>query len=225
MLARARGRRGRPGRGRANASGSSRPTPRGLRLPERFRLAFIALNSLFLFGDRAAQAAAVRTLAEHLAPGGLAVVDVWLPDADDLARYDGRLVLEYAAGDPETGRTVIKTGAAIHDAATQSIDLTTIYDEASQGEPPVRWVRIDRIRLVGADELCGFAEAAGLEVELARGRLRPGAARAGRGAGHPRGHEAVTGTPVDGSSSRRARRRSAKGRTSGYGSGVSVGLV
>ena len=36
-------------------------------------------------------------------PGGLAVVDVWLPDADDLARFDGRLILEWPRTDPETG--------------------------------------------------------------------------------------------------------------------------
>jgi SAM-dependent methyltransferase len=141
----------------------------GLRLDERFRMAFIALNSLLVFGDRAAQAAAVRTLADHLEPGGLAVVDVWLPDADDLARYDGRLILEYARTDPETGRTVVKTGAATHHAATQTVSLTTIYDEAGQGEPPVRWLRTNRIRLVGADELRGFAEAAGLAIELIAG--------------------------------------------------------
>ena len=43
-------------------------------------------------GTRREQAEAVATLAAHLAPGGLAVVDAWLPDADDLSRYDGRLV-------------------------------------------------------------------------------------------------------------------------------------
>ena len=43
------------------------------------------------------------TMAAHLAPGGLAVVDVWLPDADDLARYDGRIILEYPRRDPATG--------------------------------------------------------------------------------------------------------------------------
>jgi len=111
----------------------------------------------------------VRTLANHLEPGGIAVVDVWLPDADDLARYDGRLFLEYTRTDPESGRTVVKTGAAVHDAATQTIRLTTIFDEAMPGEPPVRWVRSDRIRLVGADELRGFAEAAGLTVETLAG--------------------------------------------------------
>jgi SAM-dependent methyltransferase len=135
----------------------------------RFRLGFIGLNSLLLLGDRAAQAAAVRTLARYLAPGGIALVDIWLPDADDLARYDGRLILEYTRTDPETGRTVVKTGSAIHDAATQAVELTTIFDEGLPGEAPIRWVRRDRLRLVGADELRGFAEAAGLEVEILAG--------------------------------------------------------
>ena len=156
---------------------------RTVRLADRFRLAFIALNSLLLLGDRSAQESAVRTLADHLQPGGLAVVDIWLPDADDLARYDGRVLLEYTRTDPESGRTVVKTGAALHDAATQSISLTTIFDEAGPGEAPIRWVRTDRIRLVGADELRGFAEAAGLRVESLAGGydldpLGPGASRA-----------------------------------------------
>jgi SAM-dependent methyltransferase len=154
-----------------------------VRLADRFRLGFIALNSLLVFGDRVAQAAAVRALADHLEPGGLVVVDVWLPDAEDLARYDGRLILEYARSDPESGRTVIKTGSATHHPATQTIDLTTVYDESDQGETPIRWLRTDRIRLVGADELRGFAEAAGLEVELVAGGydlapIGPGSERA-----------------------------------------------
>ena len=64
----------------------------GLGLPDagHYGLAFIALNSLLVLPTRAAQRAAIRALADHLAPGGLAVVDVWLPDAEDLARFDGR---------------------------------------------------------------------------------------------------------------------------------------
>jgi SAM-dependent methyltransferase len=156
---------------------------RGLRRAERYRLAFVALNSLLTFGDRSDQAAAIQTLADHLEPGGIGVVDVWLPDAEDLARYDGRLILEYTRADPETGRTVVKTGAALHDAASQTIQLTTIYDEGGQGEAPARWLRSDRIRLVGADELRAAAEAAGLSVEVVAGGydlepIGPGAERA-----------------------------------------------
>jgi SAM-dependent methyltransferase len=158
---------------------------RSVRLPEAgaFGFAFIPLNSIFLLGSRADQAAAVATLAAHLGPGGVAMVDAWLPDAEDIARYDGRLVLEWVRTDPETGLEVTKTGSAIYDAATSSVRLTTIFEEGRPGEAPVRWVRTDRLRLVSADDLVAMAEAAGLEVETLAGDyelgdIGPGAERA-----------------------------------------------
>jgi SAM-dependent methyltransferase len=135
----------------------------------RFALAFIALNSILLLSSREAQRAAWRALADHLAPGGVAAVDAWLPDAHDLARYDGRLHLEYHRADPETGRWVTKTAAAQHDSATQTVALTTIYEEGDPGQPAGRWVRRDVVRLVTAEELRAMAEAAGLVVELVAG--------------------------------------------------------
>ncbi|HEX6867411.1 MAG TPA: class I SAM-dependent methyltransferase, partial [Candidatus Limnocylindrales bacterium] len=156
-----------------------------LALPDagRYALAFIALNSLMLLGSRDAQRRAIRTMAAHLAPGGIAAVDVWLPDADDLARFDGRVILEWPREDPESGAIVTKAGSAQHDAATGTIALTALYEEGRQGEPPRRWVRHDRLRLVGADELIAFAEDAGLRVEVVAGgydlgALVPGSERA-----------------------------------------------
>ena len=133
-----------------------------------FRLAILALNSLFLF-DRSDQQLAIRALADHLAPGGLAVVDVWLPDADDLRRFDGRVVLEWARLDPETRRHVTKSGAALHDHAAGVVRLVTIFEESAQGEPPTRWLRDERLQLVTTGELVGLVEAAGLEVETLAG--------------------------------------------------------
>jgi SAM-dependent methyltransferase len=157
----------------------------GLRLPSagRFGLAFLALNSLLVLPTRAAQKAALVTLAEHLAPAGVAVVDIWLPDAEDLARFDGRIILEWPRLDPETGSMVTKTGSALHDAATATIALTTIFEEGGQGEPPRRWLRHDRMRLLAADTLQAFAEEAGLAVELLAGSydlgpMGPGSDRA-----------------------------------------------
>lgn len=143
----------------------------GLHLPEagQFQLAFIGLNSIMLLADRAAQRETLRTLARHLAPGGLAVVDVWLPDADDLTRFDGRIILEWPRTDAASGSIVTKTGSAQHDAATGTIVLTAIYEEGRQGQPPARWLRRDRLRLLGAEELVGFAEDAGLRVEVLGG--------------------------------------------------------
>jgi SAM-dependent methyltransferase len=143
----------------------------GLRLPDagRYGLAFIGLNSLMLLPTRVAQRTALQVLADHLAPGGVAVVDVWLPDADDLARFDGRIVLEWPRPDPETGEMVTKAGSAQHDAANGTLTLTTIFEAARQGQAARRWVRRDRLRLVSADELRGFAEDAGLAIEVLAG--------------------------------------------------------
>jgi SAM-dependent methyltransferase len=148
-----------------------------------FRLAFIALNTLFVLATRDRQRAAIATLAAHLAPGGLAVVDIWLPDTDDLARFDGRLIFEYERVDPESGRTVSKVAAARHDPALGMVDLTSIYEEGAPGEPAVRWIRHDALRLVGPDELRSLAGDAGLVVEQIAGTydldpLGPGSERA-----------------------------------------------
>jgi SAM-dependent methyltransferase len=170
-------------RARSAADAAGMPVARRLRLlegdartvriggdgPGSFRLATIPLNSIFLMGTRGDQAAAVATLAANLAPGGLGVLDAWLPDADDLARYDGRLLLEWVREDPASGRTVTKTGSATYDPATGFVHLTTIFEEALPGEPIVRWVRTDRLRVVGPDELAAFAESAGLVVETLAG--------------------------------------------------------
>jgi SAM-dependent methyltransferase len=153
----------------------------GLHLDDagRYGLAFIALNSLMVLRDRAAQRAAIQALADHLAPGGVAVVDIWLPDAEDLARFDGRIILEWPRLDAETGEVVTKTGSAQHDAATATVHLTTIFDAATQGGATRRWVRHDRLRLVSAAELTAFAEDAGLVVELLAGGYDLGAFGAG----------------------------------------------
>jgi SAM-dependent methyltransferase len=157
----------------------------GLQLPDAgtFRLAFIGLNSLFLLATRDTQAEAIRTLARHLAPGGLAIVDVWLPDPDDLGRFDGRLSFEYLRVDRETGLHVTKVASARYDATNALVDLTSIYEEGLPGAPTVRWIRRDALRLVGAAELRAHVEAAGLVVEEIAGSydmepLRPGSERA-----------------------------------------------
>ncbi len=181
-------------RARRAADAAGAATARRLRLVEgdartirledagTFRLALIPLNSIFLFGGRADQAAAVATLAAHLAPGGIAVLDAWLPDAEDLARYDGRLILEWVREEPGTGRTVTKAGSAVFDPTTGVVRLTSIFEAGLPGEAPARWVRTDRLRLVNPDELAAHAEAAGLEVETLAGdyglgELAPGAER------------------------------------------------
>ena len=182
-------------RARARAEGSPAGTADRLTLLEAdlvdlrlddagtFGLVNLALNSLLVLPTRAAQRAAVATIARHLAPGGLGVVDIWIPDAEDLARFDGRIILEWPRLDPETGAIVTKAGSAQHDASAAVVTMTTIFEESGQGEPARRWIRGDRLRLVSSEELRGFAEDAGLSVELLAGDyglgpMGPGSERA-----------------------------------------------
>jgi SAM-dependent methyltransferase len=146
-----------------------------VRLRERFGLAILALNTLLLLERPERQAAALRTLAAHLRPDGLAVVDVWLPAPDDLVVYDGRLLLEWIRDDPDTGERVAKLASARFDPATATVVLSQMFDAAgAEGGTVRRTMRTDRLRLVGAHELVRMAEDAGLAVEELAGDHRMG---------------------------------------------------
>ncbi len=152
-------------------------------LGARFGLAFLALNSLFLMGTYERQVAAVRALARHLRPGGLALVDVWLPSADELSAYDARLALEWLRPDEDGRQQVAKLGSARLDTSAATVSLTTLFDRwATDGGPVERTARTDELRLVTAAELTAMAQAAGLGVEMLAGDYRmepfgPGAER------------------------------------------------
>ena len=134
-----------------------------------YALATLGLNSILLLPSVAGQRGALATMARLLAPGGLAVVDAWQPSPADLVAFDGRISLEWRRTDPETGREVTKQLAAWYEHLRRLVTLTTIFEEGAPGEPPSRWVRQDALRLISADELVAFAEAAGLEVEQLAG--------------------------------------------------------
>lgn len=178
MLARARDtwRRQRP------RGGSKRgPTARGsltllrrdmrtLRIDERFGLVILALNTLMQLGDAASQRQAISVIAQHLLPDGIAVLDVSLPAAGDIAMYDGRLGLEWVRYDPETGDQVTKSVSARYEAATSTTTLVTIFDAWSPHDHLVRRVaRTDLLRLISTDELISMVEANGMVVERLAG--------------------------------------------------------
>lgn len=130
-----------------------------------FELAILALNSIIILPSAERQRAALAAMAQALAPGGLAVVDVWLPVPTDLSAFDGRLSLDWLRIDPDSGREVTKTSAAWFDPTSRRVTLTTIFEEGEPGGTPIRWIRHDALRLVTADELIGYATDAGLQVE------------------------------------------------------------
>lgn len=141
-----------------------------LSLDEKFELVILGFNSLLALPGRAGQAACLRAMARHLAPGGRAVIDVWLPSPDDLAIYDNRLTLDWVRRDPETGEQVAKLTSARYDTATATAELTTLFDAwPLAGGPVTRVARHDTLSLVGADELLDLAAHAGLAVDTVAG--------------------------------------------------------
>lgn len=147
-----------------------------------YGLAILGLNSILILTTPDRQRAVFDSMARLLAPGGLAVVDTWLPVPIDLAAFDGRLSLDWLRTDPETGADVTKTSAAWYDPTRRIVTLTTVFEEGEQGIAPRRWTRADALRLITADELMSFAADAGLQVEQMAGDhqlgpLAPGADR------------------------------------------------
>ncbi|HYL40838.1 MAG TPA: class I SAM-dependent methyltransferase [Candidatus Binatus sp.] len=146
-----------------------RPLPSSSGMDAPGRLAILALNSLFVFAERAEQAAVIARMADLVGPGGTVVVDTWQPQPLDLVRMDGRVSLEWLREDPATGRLVTKQASAWYDPSTRVATVTTIFEEGGQGDPSARWTRVDRLRLATADELVEWAEDAGLQVERLAG--------------------------------------------------------
>ncbi len=93
------------------------------------RLAFVMMNTFLHLTTQADQLAALRHWRNHLAPGGLLILDVFHPDVGQLAGLDGRLEWDKTWHDPATGATVMKFLTRTVDLAEQTLHVTLIYDE------------------------------------------------------------------------------------------------
>jgi SAM-dependent methyltransferase len=100
-----------------------------------YRLAFVMMNTFLHLTTIAQQVRALRHWREHLAPGGLLLIDVFNPDVAQLAGLDGRIEWDHTWTDPLTGATVMKFLMRTVDLAEQRIHVNLIYDEiAADGQ-------------------------------------------------------------------------------------------
>jgi SAM-dependent methyltransferase len=139
-----------------------------LDLRTRFGVVILALNSLLLLDGRAAQEDALKVMRAHLAPGGHAVIDVWLPTSEDLELYDGRQLLDWIRTDPETDERVAKTSTGHFDATTRRAVLSTAFEAERDGVSRTT-TREDAISFLGAAELFDLVASAGLTPESVLG--------------------------------------------------------
>jgi SAM-dependent methyltransferase len=134
-------------------------------LERRFALAIAAMNTLqtLLTGDR--QLACLRTVREHLAPGGELVFDVALPDVGDITSTFGVVRHMAEHHDPQTGATLVHSAwYESYDPLDQTLRFTIQIDEIDAGGHVARYLRHHRVHLYLPTELAHLLARAGLEV-------------------------------------------------------------
>ncbi len=138
-------------------------------LGRRFGLVILALNTFVLLDGREAQRRALATVANHLSDEGRAVIDVWLPAPDDLALYDGRVVLDWVVRDEQADEWVSKSTAARYAPAHNTATITAFFDAWRGAEPARRTHRTDAVSFVSVSELLAMVGEAGLDPVIVAG--------------------------------------------------------
>lgn len=100
---------------------------RDFALPERFKLAVIAMNSFMHLDSSGDQLDALERLHAHLQPNGLLVLDLFNPDPQELVADQGVLVhaKTFTAGDQTVQKYVLRRT----DFAAQTHFVEFVYDE------------------------------------------------------------------------------------------------
>ena len=98
-------------------------------LEERYRLAYVALNTFMHFTTAEAQTATLRRIHTHLVSGGLLVLDLFNPHPDLLDDADGRLVHDFTRPGPADGALSTRFHSQRVDPARQILEITFFYDE------------------------------------------------------------------------------------------------
>lgn len=103
------------------------PQTRAARDP--FAFAFCVSNTFLHLNTPQAQLAALETVAGHLAPGGVFLLDVFNPDIARLIEVGGLMELADQWTDAQSGAQVLKWSVRLLDLAEQIQDTTFIYEE------------------------------------------------------------------------------------------------
>jgi SAM-dependent methyltransferase len=130
-----------------------------------YRFAYCVMNTFLHLPDRGAHVAALRHWRQHLATGGLLLIDIFHPDIVQLAQHDGRLEWDKTWQDAETGATVMKYLTRTADLAEQTLHVNMIYDTVSADGQLRRTVAPYDLRYIWRFEGELLLEAAGYTIE------------------------------------------------------------
>ncbi|MCZ6706525.1 MAG: class I SAM-dependent methyltransferase [Chloroflexi bacterium] len=148
-------------------------------LPGReFDLVICALSSFCHLQSRVEQCATLAGVAAHLAPDGRAIFDLPALTAGDWETGPRPVVLEWIRRHPGTGRQVTKWATLDADPASQTHNVTYIYDEERGDGSLQRAVARFPLRYIFRFEMAGLLEVAGMELVQSYGGydLAPAAA-------------------------------------------------
>jgi len=134
---------------------------RTLALEQRFGLVICALSTFCHLASARDQRAALAVMRAHLAPGGVAVIDLPAFHADDWVPGPRAPLLEWVRPHPQSGRLVTKWATLEAHPALQRQDVTYLYDEARADGGISRSVAQFSLRHVFRYELAALLAAAG----------------------------------------------------------------
>ena len=139
---------------------------RCLELGERFGLVLIPLGGLQHLETTEEIAAAFASVAAHLAPGGLAALDVEAPHADDWLPGPRPLVEHWTRPLPcASGEAMVTKLVAVEGMPSQSLRLVTWHFDVQEASGPLRRVTQQfALRVLTAGEIELAARLAGLRV-------------------------------------------------------------
>ena len=137
---------------------------RDFHLGEPFDLIICALSTFQHLLTRADQLAALGCLRRHLAPDGLAVIDLAVPTAAALEALGGPAVLEWVRRNPAGGQWVTKWASTQGDPAAQRQWLTFLYDVQDAEGVVRRTVAQFPLRHLFRAEMEGLLERTGLRL-------------------------------------------------------------
>jgi SAM-dependent methyltransferase len=96
---------------------------------DRFRFAFVALNSFMHFTTPDMQRRVLERVKAHLHPGGLLALDLFNPHPDLLDDADGRLIHDFTRPGPGEGAVTTRFHSQRIDPATGTMEIAFFYDE------------------------------------------------------------------------------------------------
>ena len=142
---------------------------RDVDLPERFALAFWAINSFMHLTTQDDQLRALARAHALLRGGGLLILDLFQPDPQLLLEADGRLLHDATWPRGPAGVPTLKFSSRRLDLADQLLDVTFIFDDLLPGGESRRRPASFQMRYLHRFEAQLLLERAGFVVEALYG--------------------------------------------------------